>query len=84
LVHADLYRLSGAADLEEIGWDEATAGPVWVFVEWPERAAAALPPDRLDLTIGIDSETGRTLSFMPRGGFALAGLGATDPATDAV
>ena len=43
LVHADLYRLSGPGDLEEIGWEEATAGPVWVFVEWPERAGAALP-----------------------------------------
>jgi tRNA threonylcarbamoyladenosine biosynthesis protein TsaE len=74
LVHADLYRLSGPDDLEEIGWEEATAGPAWVFVEWPERASAALPPDRLDVAIGIDSESGRTFTFTPRGGFVLAGL----------
>jgi tRNA threonylcarbamoyl adenosine modification protein YjeE len=74
LVHADLYRLSGPDDLEEIGWEEATAGTAWVFVEWPERASAALPPDRLDVAIGIDSESGRTFMFTPRGGFVLAGL----------
>lgn len=84
LVHADLYRLSGPGDLEEIGWEEATAGLVWAFVEWPERAAAALPPDRLDVTIGIDSETSRTIMFVPRGGFVLAGFSDPAAASDAV
>ena len=71
LVHADLYRLSGAGDLAEIGWDDATAGRCWVFVEWPSRAPKALPADRLDITITIDSETGRTFQFKPRGAFTL-------------
>ena len=72
LVHADLYRLSGAGDLAEIGWDDATAGRCWVFVEWPARAPTALPADRLDIAITIDSETGRTFRFTPRGAFTLA------------
>ena len=71
LVHADLYRLSGASDLAEIGWEDATAGRCWVFVEWPSRAAEALPADRLDVAIGIDSETGRTFRFTPHGDFRL-------------
>ncbi len=71
-VHADLYRLSGTGDLAEIGWEDATAGRCWVFVEWPSRAADALPTDRLDITISIDSETARTFQFTPRGDFALA------------
>lgn len=75
LVHADLYRLSDAGDLAEIGWEDATAGRCWVFVEWPSRAPNALPADRLDITISIDSETARTLSFTPRGEFTLAALG---------
>ena len=74
LVHADLYRLSGTGDLAEIGWEDATAGRCWVFVEWPSRAADALPADRLDITISIDSETARTFQFTPRGAFALASL----------
>lgn len=69
LVHADLYRLAGTGDLAEIGWDDATAGQCWVFVEWPQRIASALPADRLDIAISIDSKTGRTFRFVPRGAF---------------
>jgi tRNA A37 threonylcarbamoyladenosine biosynthesis protein TsaE len=74
LVHADLYRLSGAGDLAEIGWEDATAGRCWVFVEWPSRAADALPADRIDIAISIDSDTARTFQFTPRGAFTLTAL----------
>ena len=63
IVHADMYRLGGDAELRETGWDDAIAGPGWTFVEWPGRIAAALPHDRLDIMIHIDSETARTLEF---------------------
>jgi len=46
IVHADFYRLRGDDELAQIGWDEATDGAV-TMVEWPERAASALPADRL-------------------------------------
>ena len=72
LVHADLYRLADIGELTETGWDDAIAGSCWACVEWPQRIAAALPADRLDVTIGIDSETGRTFTFTPRGRLALA------------
>ncbi len=49
LVHADFYRLSGPEDLRQIGFDEMTKGAV-TLVEWGERAAAALPAERLDIT----------------------------------
>jgi len=77
LVHADMYRLGAAADLHETGWDDAIAGPCWVFVEWPRRIAAALPADRLDLTIDVDSETGRTIvarATLPAYGPAISSL----------
>jgi tRNA threonylcarbamoyl adenosine modification protein YjeE len=67
LVHADMYRLADAGDLHELGWDDALATPGWTLVEWPERIAAALPADRLDVTIRIDSPTGRTFTFTGRG-----------------
>lgn len=63
LVHADMYRLTDAADLHEIGWEDALAAPGWAFVEWPERIAAALPADRLDVEIRIDSPSARTFTF---------------------
>ena len=49
LVHADLYR-SRTIELEEIGlspWPEATTA----LIEWPERAPAALPADRIDIAL---------------------------------
>lgn len=71
LVHADLYRLTGPEELGEIGWDDALAARpgtlLWAFVEWPERIIAALPPDRLDVTIAITSETGRRLEVCASG-----------------
>ena len=52
LVHADLFRLSGAAELAELGFDDLPEGAV-VLVEWPDRAAGFLPPDRLDVTLTL-------------------------------
>lgn len=70
LVHGDLYRLAGADELHETGWDDAIAPRsgelVWAFVEWPERIAAALPDARLDVAIDIVSDTGRTFTCTAR------------------
>ena len=52
VVHADLYRLSGAAELSELGFDDLPEGAV-VLVEWPDRAAGFLPPDRLDVALTL-------------------------------
>ncbi|MDE2372994.1 MAG: tRNA (adenosine(37)-N6)-threonylcarbamoyltransferase complex ATPase subunit type 1 TsaE [Hyphomicrobiales bacterium] len=52
LVHADLYRLSGAAELGELGFDDLPEGSILVL-EWPDRAAGFLPPDRLDITFTL-------------------------------
>ena len=71
LVHADFYRLSTTAELRETGWEDTITDRhgrgCHVFVEWPGRISAELPAERLDLTIAIDSETGRTLTFTARG-----------------
>jgi len=52
LVHADLYRLSGSAELAELGFDDLPDGAV-VLVEWPDRAAGFLPPDRMDVALTL-------------------------------
>jgi len=52
IVHADLYRLTGPEELEELGWEEAGEDAI-VLVEWPDRIGADLPPDRLDLTLEL-------------------------------
>ena len=51
--HFDLYRLSGPADLIELGWEEAREGIV--LVEWPDRLGGLRPPaeDATALTLAL-------------------------------
>ena len=46
LIHIDLYRLDGAADLDSVGLDEYLEQPgAVVVIEWPDRAdVATFPP----------------------------------------
>ena len=48
IVHADLYRIDDASELEEIGLSPLPEGTL-VLIEWPERAPHALPADRIEL-----------------------------------
>src|SRR6201991_4695636 len=50
LVHADLYRVNDPIELEEIGLSPLPEGTV-ALIEWPERVPAALPKDRIDITL---------------------------------
>lgn len=67
LVHADMYRLTAGEALRETGWEDAVTAAWWTFVEWPERIAASLPSDRLDLEIEIVTPESRDFHFTPRG-----------------
>jgi tRNA threonylcarbamoyl adenosine modification protein YjeE len=59
LVHADLYRINDAAELEEIGLSPLPEGTV-ALIEWPERASAALPQDRIDIALNHRPALGST------------------------
>jgi tRNA threonylcarbamoyl adenosine modification protein YjeE len=48
VLHADLYRISDASELEEIGLSPLPEGAV-ALIEWPERAGDTLPVDRIDI-----------------------------------
>src|SRR6478752_848590 len=50
LIHADLYRINDGRELEEIGLSPLPDATV-ALIEWPERAAAALPADRIDIAL---------------------------------
>jgi len=74
LVHADLYRLSGPSELAELGFEDVSEGAV-TLLEWPDRAAGFLPPDRLDVALTLVPQQGETFrharitgygSFAPR------------------
>ena len=55
--HFDLYRLGGAEEVLELGWDEALEGIV--LVEWPERLGALAPPGALRIALTPLVEDGR-------------------------
>jgi tRNA threonylcarbamoyl adenosine modification protein YjeE len=57
LVHTDLYRLSGPAELTELGFDDATESVV-TLLEWPDRATGFLPADRLDIALTLAPQQG--------------------------
>lgn len=65
LVHADLYRIEQARELDEIGLDDAIrAGDAVVVVEWADRFGV-LPSDSVWVTI-VHEGDGRRLTA--RGG----------------
>ena len=59
LVHADLYRVNDPPELEEIGLSPLPEGTV-ALIEWPERAPAALPADRIDIALSHRPALGST------------------------
>jgi tRNA threonylcarbamoyl adenosine modification protein YjeE len=59
LIHADLYRIGDASELEEIGLSPMPEATV-ILMEWPERAAGALPPDRIDIALSHRPALGST------------------------
>ena len=69
LWHADLYRMDGPHEVEQLGlWDWMGREGV-VVIEWPERMGAELPDERLEVRI---SEQGnvrviRAVGHGPRG-----------------
>jgi tRNA threonylcarbamoyl adenosine modification protein YjeE len=57
LVHADLYRLNGPAELGELGVDEVAENAV-ILLEWPDRAGNILSPDRFDIALTLSPAQG--------------------------
>jgi tRNA threonylcarbamoyladenosine biosynthesis protein TsaE len=71
LVHADLYRIDDARELEELGLAEAFDRAA-VAIEWLDRYPDAAPAERLEIEIAIEDDNGRRLTFRPTGARAAA------------
>ncbi len=59
LIHADLYRINDASELDEIGLSPLPEGIV-ALIEWPERAPGAMPADRIDIALSHRPALGST------------------------
>ena len=76
LQHLDLYRVEKASEeLFALGFDDLLAEEAATVVEWAERAGAALPADRLDISLehaGSTKRRARLTATGPRGERLLA------------
>ena len=54
VAHFDLYRLNAASEIDELGLDLALKRGI-ALIEWPERAASALPASRLEILLEDES-----------------------------
>ncbi|HVT08400.1 MAG TPA: tRNA (adenosine(37)-N6)-threonylcarbamoyltransferase complex ATPase subunit type 1 TsaE [Polyangia bacterium] len=71
LVHADLYRVADARELEELGLSDVFDRAA-VAIEWLDRFPDAAPADRLEITIAVAPDGTRELTFAPHGARATA------------
>ncbi len=66
LFHLDLYRLEGQ-DLGTTGWEETLDSGGITVIEWPDRANADLPADRVDIRIEHIADTKRRVVISATG-----------------
>lgn len=64
--HMDVYRIT-EAEAEELGLDEYFYGDGVTVVEWAERIADLLPPERLEIRIRHAGERERLFELTPCG-----------------
>lgn len=70
LIHVDAYRLSGAEEVETLGWDalfdprtRLAGGRSIALIEWADRIREVLPREVATLTITPIGETSRRFDF---------------------
>jgi tRNA threonylcarbamoyladenosine biosynthesis protein TsaE len=56
LYHIDLYRLTGAREVEALGIRDLLDERAVLLIEWPSRAAGALPTEDLSISIEYGAE----------------------------
>jgi tRNA threonylcarbamoyladenosine biosynthesis protein TsaE len=61
LYHFDVYRLTQAGDLDDIGYDEYVSGKGVVVIEWAEKIEEALPADAIRIKFVYLEENKRKL-----------------------
>jgi len=61
LTHADLYRVTGSADLDGTGFHELRDGPGATLVEWVDRIPGSAPPDAMRIVLVEPGERSREL-----------------------
>ncbi len=67
LVHVDLYRIRTARELESTGLTEYFSGLTVTAIEWADKGLAALPQDRIEITLHHRTVRSRTIQLLATG-----------------
>ncbi|MBQ7624154.1 MAG: tRNA (adenosine(37)-N6)-threonylcarbamoyltransferase complex ATPase subunit type 1 TsaE [Clostridia bacterium] len=62
ICHFDMYRLSGADALFEIGWEDYLSSGALIIVEWSERIEEAIPENAVRIYFEKLSENSRRIT----------------------
>ena len=67
--HLDVYRLSGPPETADLGCEEYFYDAGVTLVEWAEKVAEILPPERLEIRMEVvpGEENAREITLLPRG-----------------
>ncbi len=63
LFHFDMYRISSADELFDIGWDDYLERGGICAVEWSENISEAIPEDAIRVSICKTDDTGREINI---------------------
>lgn len=63
MYHFDFYRINKLSEAIEIGLDDYLYSGCLCIMEWPENVEELLPEDTLRVTITVNSDLSRTLSW---------------------
>jgi len=67
LAHVDLYRIGSPRELESTGLAEYFSGQTVTAIEWADKGLAALPHDRIEITLTHRAERSRTIQLRATG-----------------
>jgi tRNA threonylcarbamoyladenosine biosynthesis protein TsaE len=68
--HLDTYRVRTLDELIDLSWQDVLNGGGVVLVEWPERIAAGLPAERLEILLAYGEGDTREITLTALGGRA--------------
>lgn len=72
IFHFDAYRVRDEDEFESLGPEEYFASSGWTLIEWADRVAVCLPPDRLEISFESTGPTSRRLTLTAGGEKAAA------------
>lgn len=63
IYHFDFYRINKVSEAYDLGYEEYFFSGNYCFIEWPEKIEELLPEDLIKVSITVNDDNSRTLTF---------------------